>query len=119
MIYTSKKSGFWTGVVLLRLAPPFETFSISVSTSWIKVVAPQDGENTSVSFGQEKRPKQKDLSGFPADLGHNQNGVLGKDVTTATPSAGLLKNPRYTPNEVKALQEQVKLEVFRRETIFS
>jgi hypothetical protein len=78
----------------MPLLPPFEEFNISLSTSLIKFCPPPIGENTTVSFGQYKKPKQNTLSGFPDDLGHNQNGVLGTVVTTATPSVESPKNPR-------------------------
>jgi hypothetical protein len=73
---------------------PMEKFRISFSTSRTKCVLPPVGENTIVNFGHIKTPKQKDLSGFPADLGHNQKGVLDTVVTIATPSFGLLRKPR-------------------------
>ena len=60
----------------------------------MKLRPPPAGENTTVKRGHENAPKQHVRSGFPADLGHNQNGVVGTVVTIATPSLGLLKNPR-------------------------
>ena len=60
----------------------------------MKFWAPPVGEKITVSLGHISDPKQKDRSGFPADLGHSQNGVLGTVVTIATPSLGSLKNPR-------------------------
>lgn len=96
--YTSKKSGLAVGVVLLgflfRCIFPFVKFLISFSTSRIKFRLPPVGENMTVSLGHAKMPKQQDRSGFPADLGHNQNGVLGTVVTMATPSVGSDKKPR-------------------------
>jgi hypothetical protein len=73
---------------------PAEKFCISVSTVRIKLDPPVEGEKTTVNRGQEKAPKQHVRSGFPADRGHSQNGVLGTVVTMATPSVGVLKNPR-------------------------
>jgi len=79
---------------LLRPEVPFEKFLISFSTFVTNVWPPPEGEKTIVSLGHIMSPKKNDRSGFPADLGHNQNGVLGTVVTIATPSTGLLRNPR-------------------------
>ena len=97
--YTSRKSGFVVGVelfgFLLLCIFPFEKLRISFSTSRIKFRLPPVGENITVKRGQARIPKQHDRSGFLADLGHNQNGVLGTVVTMATPSVGSDKNPLY------------------------
>ena len=100
--YTSRKSGFVRGVNVLlpalvdRRRPelPLEKFLISFSTSVTNECPPPDGENTIVNFGHISSPKKNDRSGFPAERGHNQKGVLGTVVTIATPSMGSLKNPR-------------------------
>lgn len=79
---------------LLCLEVPLAKFLISVSTSVTKEWPPPEGENTIVSLGHIMRPKKKDRSGFPADRGHSQKGVLGTVVMMETPSTGLLKKPR-------------------------
>ena len=94
---TSRKSGFAVGVVFLGFRFlcifPLEKLRISFSTSLIKFKLPPVGENMMVSLGHAKAPKQQDRSGFPADRGHSQKGVLGTVVTIATPSVGSDKNP--------------------------
>jgi hypothetical protein len=104
---------------LLCFPVPFEKLRISVSTSWMKPELPPEGENTTVSFGHMSTPKQKDRSGLPADLGHNQNGVLGHVVTTPTPSLGLLRNPRYGHTDAKRLHGAVGVVILRMETTLS
>mmetsp|Transcript_18539 Transcript_18539/g.27495 ORF Transcript_18539/g.27495 Transcript_18539/m.27495 type:complete len:214 (+) Transcript_18539:344-985(+) len=66
---------------------------ISFSTCRMKFKAPPAGENMIVNRGQPNIPKQHVRSGFPADRGHNQKGVLGTVVTMHTPSEGADKNP--------------------------
>mmetsp|Transcript_10057 Transcript_10057/g.15446 ORF Transcript_10057/g.15446 Transcript_10057/m.15446 type:complete len:174 (+) Transcript_10057:268-789(+) len=59
----------------------------------MKFKAPPAGEKMIVKRGHPNIPKQHVRSGFPADRGHNQKGVLGTVVTMQTPSVGADKNP--------------------------
>ena len=72
-----------------------------------------------VNLGHIIRPKKKDRSGFPADRGHSQKGVLGTVVTIATPSIGLLKKPRYGMMEGKQLHGVVLVAILRIDTTLS
>lgn len=67
---------------------------ISFSTCRMKFSPPPAGENTIVSRGHWRIPKQQTRSGFPADRGHIQKGVDGTVVTMQTPSVGSDKKPR-------------------------
>mmetsp|Transcript_19328 Transcript_19328/g.54760 ORF Transcript_19328/g.54760 Transcript_19328/m.54760 type:complete len:167 (+) Transcript_19328:362-862(+) len=85
----------------------------------MKLALPQVGENTTVSFGHITTPKQNDLSGLPADLGHSQKGVLGTVVTIATPSSGLLRKPRSVEMRGQKLQNPELPDTRRNDTILS
>jgi hypothetical protein len=78
--------------------PPFSLLCcISFSTSLMKFNPPPAGLKTILRRGQRNGPRLR--SGRPALRGHAQKGVDGTLVNIATPSVGLVNNPRWGNNE--------------------
>jgi len=121
--HTSKKSRFVGaevfGFLFRCIRDPFEKLRISFSVSRIKLRLPPVGENMTVNRGQAKIPKQHDRSGFPADLGQSQKGVLGTVVTIATPSVGSDRKPLYGYADTIMLVQGDVEDTRRMETILS
>ena len=85
------------------MPPGSSLLCISFSTSLIKFNPPPAGLKTIFNLGQRNGPN--DLSGLPALRGHAQNGVDATDVNIATPSVGLVNNPRWGNNDAEHIPQ--------------